>query len=471
MRRSRPVPFRAGVTLALVLSLSRCTPDTPTSPAGLEPSGAGAGAPAPTVRATIPAAAPRDTTISVEIQGSGFDHGSRAVWALDGDTAVATTKIHVNTTTFISSRALIADITIDADATLDIYDVQVLASNGKKGIGIEIFEVTIGMTALPNLSEQGGGANAINDAGTVVGSAWEDDHLYAVRWTKHGRIWRIEKLPANTNDELAATANDIAGDGTIVGSRFRLNTDDQRPRATVWPVSGGVVDIGAGVALGVNPGGVIVGSRFESNSGPQGMQAVVWERMAARTWAPGQLLPRLPNGHATQALGINPEGSVIVGNAWDSEDIEYAVKWVRVGGQWQGPIRLDPVGETFATLVNASGDIAGGGFPCGNRENCQPQAMFWPAHGERLDLGSLGVFLSVDTPIGLSTSGEVVGLAITPDFEWYAYLWRPALGTAIDLGHLIGDDSSIATDINGHHQVVGSSTGPGGGHAIVWTPR
>jgi probable HAF family extracellular repeat protein len=293
-----------------------------------------------------------------------------------------------------------------------------------------------------------------------------------VRWTKRGRVWTIEKLPANTNDPMAATATDIAADGTIVGLRFNLNAEEQLPHATVWPVSGGIVDVGPGVALGVNPQGTVVGARAnKDDSGPQAIQAVVWNRISARTWAPGQLLPRLPNGHASEALGINPAGSIIAGHAWDSEDIEHAVKWVLVGGQWQGPIRLSESGDNAATLVNASGDIAGGGVPCGIRGECQYQAMFWPAHGARLDLGTLGVFLSVNTPIGLSNSGEVVGLALTPDFEQYAYLWRPAAGTVVNLGHLIGDDSSIATDINGHHQVVGGSLGPLGGHAIVWTPR
>jgi uncharacterized membrane protein len=461
---------RAAALLPLIV-LFACETDTPTSPRRPVVEAATGGGPEPTVRSTVPSASPRDTSISVQVLGTGFDHGSRAVWGLHGDTTVATTKIHVTSTTFVSPHELIADITIDADATLDRYDVQVLASNGKKGIGIELFEVTINMTALPNLSAQGGGASAINDAGTVVGSNWANDHLYAVRWTKRGRIWVIEKLPANSNDSLAAVAQDIAEDGTIVGVRFHLNTEDQRPRATVWPVSGGIVDVGPGGPLGVNSQGTIVGSRFESNSGPQGIQAVVWTRTSARTWAPGQLLPRLPNGHASEALGINPAGNIIAGHAWDSEDIEHAVKWVLVGGQWQGPIRLSESGDNAATLVNASGDIAGGGFPCGIRGECQYQAMFWPAHGTRLDLGTLGVFLSVNTPIGLSNSGEVVGLALTPDFEEYAYLWRPTAGTVVSLGHLIGDDGSVATDINGHHQAVGASFGPEGGHAIVWTPR
>lgn len=463
---------RAVTALLPLVLVSDCGTDAPTAPVLRGAEAAAVGGPDPTVRSTVPSASPRDTSIAVQVLGSGFDAGTRVVWGLRGDTTAATTKVHVNSTSFVNPHELIAEITIDADAALDRYDVLAVTSKGKKGIGIELFAVTVNMTALPNLSEQeAGGANAINDAGTVVGSSWANDHPYAVRWRKRGRIWSVEKLPANANDGLASTANDIAADGTIVGHRFRLNTDDQRPRATVWPVSGGVVDVGPGVALGVNSQGAIVGSRSESNSGPQGIRAVVWTRTSARSWAPGQLLPQLPDGQASEALGINPAGNVIAGHAWDFEDAEHAVKWVLIGGQWQGPIRLDEFGESAATLVNASGDIAGGGFPCGVRGQCQYQAMFWPARGPRIDLGMLGVFLSVNTPLGLSNSGEVVGLAFTPDFEWYPYLWRPAAGTVVNLGRLIGDDISLATDINGRHQAVGWSGGPQGSHAIIWTPR
>ena len=463
---------RAAAALLLGLFVSQCDTDTPTAPQLRGPEAA-AGGPQPTVRSTVPSASPRDTSISVLVQGSGFDQGSRAVWALNGDTTAIRTRIHVTTTTFVSSKELVADLTIGADAPLDLYDVQVLTSSGKKGIGIERFEVTVNATALPSLSAQGGGANAINDAGTVVGSSWDNDRLYAVRWRKHGHIWRVEKLPgAGTNAALATGANDIAADGTVVGHRFHLDSDDQRPRALVWPISGGVVELGSGLALGVNPRGTIVGVRPDNNnSGAQGIQAVIWNRMSARTWAPGQLLPRLPGGHSTQALGINPPGNIIVGDAWDADDNGYAVKWVLDGTQWRGPIRLDNVGESFATLVNASGDIAGGGFPCGNREECQPQAMFWPANGPRTDLGTLGVYLSVDTPIGLSNSGEVVGLAFTEDFREYAYVWRPRAGTVVELNTFIGDYASSANDINNHHQAVGFSAGDGGGRAVVWSVR
>ncbi|MEO8090393.1 MAG: hypothetical protein ABI703_08860 [Gemmatimonadales bacterium] len=465
---------RAAVALLPLLLVSNCDTDTPTAPQLGGPEAA-AGGPGPTVRSTVPSASPRDTSISVLVQGSGFDHGSRAVWALKGDTTVATTKVHVTSTTFVTSRELIADITIDADASLDLYDVQVLASNGKKGIGIELFEVTQNITTLPTLAGVGDGAIAINDAGTIVGFAVDEtEHFYAVQWKKRGRVWAIEKLAGVTNDTKHSAAYDISENGTVVGVRFNIRVDDgdQDGHAAVWPVNGGLVDLGPGGALGISANETVVGSRFDyNNSGPFNNQAVVWTRISGRVWDRGQLLPRLPNGHGTVAQAISPAGNIVVGFAADAEDIQHAVKWRLVGGRWRNPILLDGgIGSVQANSVNASGDVAGAGFPCGEFGGCSPQTMFWPATGGRLDLGSLGVFLSV-TIAGLSDAGEVVGIGSTEDFRQFAFLWRPRSGTVADLGTLLGEEGSEARDINNRKQVVGASFGARGTHAVLWRVR
>lgn len=465
---------RAAAALLLGLFVSQCATDTPTSPQIRGPDAAAGGGPDPTVKSVVPSASPRDTSISVLVQGSGFDRGSRAVWALNGDTTNVTTRIKVDSTTFVSSKELIADITIDADAPLDLYDVQVLTSSGKKGIGIERFEVTQDITTLPRLSAEGAGAIAINDGGTVVGFGVEKELFYAVRWKKRGRVWTIEKLPAPTNDSPKfAVANDIGEDGSIVGIRFRFDQgDNQDPHAMVWPASGGVMDLGPGVGLSVSAEGTVVGSRFDfDNSGPFNSQAVVWTRTLGRTWDKGQLLPRLPNGHGTVAQGISPGGNIVVGVAADDSDVQHAVKWRLVGGQWQAPTLLHGgIGSVVALSVNASGDVTGQGFPCEEFFGCPQQTMFWPSTGGRLDLGALGIHESIHIA-GLSNSAEVVGFATTPDFRQFAFMWRPKAGTVIDLGTLLGDEGSEARDINNRKQVVGASFGPLGTRAILWRVR
>jgi hypothetical protein len=76
------------------------------------------------------------------VLGSGFDAGSKADWAIDGDTTFALTRVRTNSTTFVSSSELVANITIEADASITLYDVIVWTGGGKKGIGIERFAVT-----------------------------------------------------------------------------------------------------------------------------------------------------------------------------------------------------------------------------------------------------------------------------------------------------------------------------------------
>jgi probable HAF family extracellular repeat protein len=462
---------RTAAALLWLLLISHCNTETATAPN--TPPEAAVGGSDPTVKSATPSASPRDTSISVLIQGSGFDHGSSAVWALKGDTAFASTRIRVTSTTFVSSKELIADLAISADAPLERYDVQVLTSNGKKGIGIERFEVTEGITTLPALSGFGDGGTAINDAGTIVGYAIDEkEHRYAARWQKRGRVWTIDKLPAAINDAKHATAYDISDNGTIVGIRYNdihAEGEDQDLHATVWPNSGGLTDLGPGAALGVSSNGTVVGTRLDfNNSGPFNSQGVVWTRVSDHTWEKGRLLPRLRNGHGTLAQGINAGGNVIVGVAADATDLQHAVKWRLIGSQWQTPSLLEGgEGSIVGTLINAAGDVAGAGFPC---EGCPPQAMFWPAEGGRLDLAALGVYQSQPL-VGLSNAGDVVGIATTLDFRQYAFLWRPKAHTVIDLGNLLGDEGSEARDINNHRQVVGASFGPRGTRAILWRVR
>ena len=88
--RRWPFPLPRMAAVLWLLLLPNCTPEEPTSPRLGAWQAAASGGPEPTVRATNPSASPRDTSISVQILGSGFDAGARAFWALKGDTAVAT---------------------------------------------------------------------------------------------------------------------------------------------------------------------------------------------------------------------------------------------------------------------------------------------------------------------------------------------------------------------------------------------
>jgi len=91
-----------------------------------------------TVKATDPDTGSQGTMLDVAVIGSGFDRGSQAQWAQSG---VPSPQVTTNSTRFVNSKKLIANITIAPDADPGLYDVIVTASTGNKGIGTELFEV------------------------------------------------------------------------------------------------------------------------------------------------------------------------------------------------------------------------------------------------------------------------------------------------------------------------------------------
>ena len=129
------------VRLVTLLALAGCLAESPTSPPTQGPRFARGGGDGPTVRSTEPDSGLRNTTLDVRVLGSGFDNGTEAIWAIAGDTTFAVTKVKTNSTRFVKSGELVANITIAADAPLALYDVVVITLAGKKGIGVEKFAV------------------------------------------------------------------------------------------------------------------------------------------------------------------------------------------------------------------------------------------------------------------------------------------------------------------------------------------
>jgi len=92
------------------------------------------------VTSGTPNNAPQETTgLNVTVSGSGFEKGAKATWYVTGTTQ--TGGVTVNSTTFVNSTQLVANITIAADATVSGYDIQVANSNGRTGVGSDLFTV------------------------------------------------------------------------------------------------------------------------------------------------------------------------------------------------------------------------------------------------------------------------------------------------------------------------------------------
>lgn len=94
-----------------------------------------------TVTSASPDSATQDTTLDVVITGSGFVQGTVATWAFAGTPDSA--QVRTNSTRYISSRQLVANITISASATLGKWDIVVSAAGSKGGIGTEAFTIKI----------------------------------------------------------------------------------------------------------------------------------------------------------------------------------------------------------------------------------------------------------------------------------------------------------------------------------------
>jgi hypothetical protein len=93
------------------------------------------------VSAAIPDNAAQGTVnLNVTIKGKGFKKGAAAKWFVTGTTNPG--GITVNSTAFVSASELLADITIDEDAVIDRFDIEVMLTSGRTGKGIELFSVT-----------------------------------------------------------------------------------------------------------------------------------------------------------------------------------------------------------------------------------------------------------------------------------------------------------------------------------------
>lgn len=161
------------------------------------------------VTSTDPADSRRGVTIDVKINGSGFSAGAVATFRLSG---VDDPKVRTNSTTYVSSTQLVANITIDPDATPDFRDVMV-TSSGKQGIGSELFTVLdVGVMDVAGFAEAQGAS--VNSSGVAVGNGVSNACVQrAFTWTQAGGSVMLP-LAAGYCGNMAAHIRD---DGAIAG--------------------------------------------------------------------------------------------------------------------------------------------------------------------------------------------------------------------------------------------------------------
>lgn len=435
--------------LLLVVALAACTDPTdigqsPTLSAAKAPTG-------PSVQAADPAYGYEGQVGKVvTITGSGFDAGSVASWERNG---APDPKIAVVSTEFVSASLLKATVDISTEAVITFYDIAVITSRGRKGIGTELFEVTqavpvpgtsilrgvnesgqfggswygsgndpagarfwsqaTGLLALPPLVPDGGGVWSIDEAGSTMSGYKFQDAGSTPIWTRTGGTWSYARLPGDPtalrgngrtigSDPSTGLAVYIAGqedfkgkgNSTITKPRLWRRVVDSWERVVLPSLA---VD-GSGYVEDITPSGVAVGS---SNG-----QAVIWEPNGG-AWS----IAVLP-GSEFVARGIDSPGDLIGGgtNAY----------WTRTG---TGPWTLSHL-PLACRAVMAVDDLRRiGADNCEESSRVVRPAIFSPPYSAPpIFLGSLGTKGSAANLEKMSLNGSwIAGQINTQGVYWKVF--------------------------------------------------
>ncbi len=155
-------------------------------------------------------------------------------------------------------------------------------------------------------------------------------------------------------------------------------------------------------------------------------------------------------GPENMSLGLNRDGSVVVGYSYDPQLHPYGFRWTAATG-------MQSVGDLGGTGIfsgaYANGVSADGDFVVGDSEvpSGDWHAFRWSAVTGIQDLGTLGGTTSASRSV--SDDGQVVvGFSTNAAGRSRAFRWTPQSGMA-DLGTL-GGDGSYATDLSADGQVI-----------------
>jgi uncharacterized repeat protein (TIGR01451 family) len=275
-------------------------------------------------------------------------------------------------------------------------------------------------------------ALAINDAGQVAGTLYEQEYRHAALWSSEGVVRDLGALPGNGTDSYAWGINNR---GEVAGVAW---TTLGQARGFLWlpaPAHGlpaGMNDLGTlggtmSGAYDVNDRGEVVGGSFPAQG-------------------PGHPFLWLPEPAYGLPAGMNDLGP--------------------------------PQGADHATAlaINNQGQVVGtAGLPDGTA-----RAILWE-DGTPTDLGTLGGANA--QAYGVSETGQVVGVADTPDRHpdgrpiAHAFLWTHGGTDGVvsnpemkDLGTAYPTADSAAMTVNAAGLAVGAVSGAfeGGPHPFLW---
>jgi len=406
-----------------------------------------------------------DTMVTVRITGSGFPDSSTATWLIDTTTAPGITTL---STTWKSSTEIEAVILVSPDAALQLYSIRIRGKKGKQGIAVEKFRVVAKPTTLPEPFGTRSESSDINDSGVIVGTAWDASGApMAVRWTPTATGWSYTVLGNGG-------ASAINNAGLIPRSAF----DDV---ARVWRTwihfpSGAEVDFGPASVRDISDNGTMIGARYDSAF--RGMP-VVWRQVSQTRWGAPETLP-IPAGFtAAWFESINGVGDVV--GVVTNPDSSLGVIWKFRNGQWLTPEPVDRQLPGGATAINDAGAMAGWVWPCiQGLPNCYSSLAFWPsAGGARRMLPTL--YNTQGSVSAINNANQVVGWAPVHVIEGsvpraalirHAVIWFPGSPWPEDLGAIRLSEFGEAVAINNHGWVAGKMQKSFfDHHATVWKLR
>lgn len=409
----------ASFTLLSGFAIAGCQQESPAGPSATDATFAkgGGGGKGPRVNSTDPPSAPLDITLDVRVLGSGFDDGSGVTLTINGNSQP---KVRTNSTTFVSESELVANVTIDADAIVDLYDVEVLTFRGKRGVGADLFSVKKkGDSFSYTITDLGteGGVSDINDAGLIVGGSASGR---AARWIDTGGGYSMELL----------------GDG-------------------VWESGPG------SWAAAVNASGDAVGYLW--------VDAAYTDRAALWSSVGVELLPLLDPAHElSQAYGINDLGQISGQSYTRDYDIARAVRWEPDDGSVTDLGVLPGYDRSIGWALNDLGWVAGTSRPAGTIDPVKRQhAVLWIDDGSGqisapVDLHEFPEIPSIAWGISdVSTDGKVYIAGVLPNTP---VVWEVDVTTHAVIEHVLAEVSGGAGAVNAAGEVVVSVSGP-----AVWT--
>lgn len=168
-----------------------------------------------------------------------------------------------------------------------------------------------------------GWAEAINDAGVIVGWVATEETEFLARWWPTGQIDILPALVTEPGVVISSVGNDVAPDGRVVGTMTWATDESAQTQAFLWdqgaPLMLGALSGGNAFAVGIDATGRVVGNadlRLEQTE-----RAFIW------TGGTTIDLWWLPETIASTAYAINDAG-IVVGTSYTGDGFERATIWI-----------------------------------------------------------------------------------------------------------------------------------------------